>query len=921
MPPQDAPSPTPSVAGKRGRGSTGPSAPRNKRRKGDGTGTPAPDSGAEGNTRKPVNFGVGMVKGREEEWSEPADVKTKINFLDLPTETLYAYLEAHDLLPHWDVSPWSEQACTPPTMAALYTIPPPPPLVPINPEPKEKQPEAEPEAESKPVAVDGEIAEDGMAAPTTRSKTAPLRQATSSSPAPNPAIKRGIMTLADVHAAHAVLAEKANQHWAKGLGGGQNREGETIVNFLYKNKVGHTDALSGDVTAHDLATAPGKEREREPFFGGDTANISNSDAMDIDTNGGESSGVNQSAAVLAGASPSIDPPADGATPVGAGDARMNSNDLHALATTYLASQTHPLVVPSYSSWFSLSTIHPIERRSLPEFFSKRNRSKTPAIYKDYRDFMINTYRLNSGEYLTVTACRRNLAGDVGAIMRVHGFLEQWGLINYQVEPDTRPAPLGPPFTGHFRVTVDTPKGLSNLHPGSKPGTGALGPVNGVKPHPTNLDLRKVIYQSTAKTTKATTEEKAAKAAVEQSNGVAQPQPKSYACETCGADCTRTRYHSLKDGEYTVCPSCYVSGRFPSTMFSGDFVRLDDEVFKHGASGAGPEWTDQETLLLLEGVEMYDDDWKAVADHIVTRSKEQCIAKFLQLPIEDNYLSADPAAQLGPLRYQAGMNGMPFEGAENPVMSVVTFLASAVGPAVAAAAAQSALGELAQSLKRKRKDEDKDKEGEKRAKSEDVKPEAGEGTPAAAEEGSKSKSPEKEATAEAEAADKDGDALSKSSLERAASVALGAAAAKASTLASHEEGRLNALVSRLVAAQARKVELKLALFEKLEDVLEDEKRKLELDRQRLFRDRLSVQKQLVEVERLFARARTEPKAVTPGQVEAVRTALAPNTAEQATRLAPEAEAAAVAELKADSAAPAPTGDGAQPPPPQPSVAQL
>lgn len=80
----------------------------------------------------------------------------------------------------------------------------------------------------------------------------------------------------------------------------------------------------------------------------------------------------------------------------------------------------------------MSSIHPIERRSLPEFFSSRNRSKTPAIYKDYRDFMINTYRLNPGEYLTVTACRRNLAGDVGAIMRVHGFLEQWGLVNYQV---------------------------------------------------------------------------------------------------------------------------------------------------------------------------------------------------------------------------------------------------------------------------------------------------------------------------------------------------------------------------------------------------------------------------------------------------------------------------------------------------------
>lgn len=46
--------------------------------------------------------------------------------------------------------------------------------------------------------------------------------------------------------------------------------------------------------------------------------------------------------------------------------------------------------------------------------------------------MIDTYRLNPTEYLTSTACRRNLAGDVCAIMRVHAFLEQWGLLNYQV---------------------------------------------------------------------------------------------------------------------------------------------------------------------------------------------------------------------------------------------------------------------------------------------------------------------------------------------------------------------------------------------------------------------------------------------------------------------------------------------------------
>jgi len=102
------------------------------------------------------------------------------------------------------------------------------------------------------------------------------------------------------------------------------------------------------------------------------------------------------------------------------------------AGRYLSQQTQEVIIPSYAAWFSMSTVHDVEQKSLPEFFNMKNRSKTPTVYKDYRDFMINTYRLNPAEYLTVTACRRNLAGDVCAIIRVHAFLEQWGLINYQV---------------------------------------------------------------------------------------------------------------------------------------------------------------------------------------------------------------------------------------------------------------------------------------------------------------------------------------------------------------------------------------------------------------------------------------------------------------------------------------------------------
>jgi SWI/SNF related-matrix-associated actin-dependent regulator of chromatin subfamily C len=111
---------------------------------------------------------------------------------------------------------------------------------------------------------------------------------------------------------------------------------------------------------------------------------------------------------------------------------QSKSALENIARSNLIAQTHAIILPSYSTWFDMHQIHPLEKKALPEFFNSRNRSKTPAVYKDYRDFMVNTYRLNPAEYLTFTACRRNLAGDVCAILRVHQFLEQWGLINYQV---------------------------------------------------------------------------------------------------------------------------------------------------------------------------------------------------------------------------------------------------------------------------------------------------------------------------------------------------------------------------------------------------------------------------------------------------------------------------------------------------------
>jgi SWI/SNF related-matrix-associated actin-dependent regulator of chromatin subfamily C len=102
-----------------------------------------------------------------------------------------------------------------------------------------------------------------------------------------------------------------------------------------------------------------------------------------------------------------------------------------------------------------------------------------------------------------------------------------------------------------------------------------------------------------------------------------------------------------------------------------------------------EWTDQETLSLLEGLEMYKDDWNKVCEHVGSRTQDECILHFLRLPIEDPYLE-DDNTYLGPLAYQP----IPFSKAGNPIMSTVAFLASVVDPRIAASAAKAAMEEFA-----------------------------------------------------------------------------------------------------------------------------------------------------------------------------------------------------------------------------------
>ncbi|XP_044765118.1 SWI/SNF complex subunit SMARCC2 [Coccinella septempunctata] len=469
-------------------------------------------------------------------------------------------------------------------------------------------------------------------------------------------------------------------------------------------------------------------------------------------------------------------------------------------------QTHHIIIPSYSAWFDYNSIHEVEKRALPEFFNGRNKSKTPEIYLAYRNFMVDTYRLNPTEYITSTACRRNLAGDVCAIMRVHAFLEQWGLINYQVDTDSRPTPMGPPPTSHFHILSDTPSGLQPVNPPKTPQPSAAK---------TLLDLDR-----TAESKKP-------------ENG----EPISS--------------FGLKLDQYAKKPAA---------------------LRNKSAASMTRDWTEQETLLLLEGLEMYKDDWNKVCEHVGSRTQDECILHFLRLPIEDPYLE-DPEAggALGPLAYQP----IPFSKAGNPIMSTVAFLASIVDPRVAAAAAKSAMNEFA-SIKEEvpaavmdahlknveaSSAEGKydpaanlaltniagtvpDKEEEDKIKKEDVKDEKTEQKKNGDENEEKSAEKEKSEQAETEKEEKmdisepktEKVMIKDSEMQSAAAAALAAAAVKAKHLAAVEERKIKSLVALLVETQMKKLEIKLRHFEELETTMEREREGLEYQRQQLITER-------------------------------------------------------------------------------------
>uniref|UniRef100_A0A7N6BCD8 SWI/SNF related, matrix associated, actin dependent regulator of chromatin, subfamily c, member 2 n=1 Tax=Anabas testudineus TaxID=64144 RepID=A0A7N6BCD8_ANATE len=491
---------------------------------------------------------------------------------------------------------------------------------------------------------------------------------------------------------------------------------------------------------------------------------------------------------------------------------VKGSDLHEDNVT---EQTHHIIIPSYAAWFDYNSVHAIERRALPEFFNGKNKSKTPEIYLAYRNFMIDTYRLNPQEYLTSTACRRNLAGDVCAIMRVHAFLEQWGLINYQVDSESRPTPMGPPPTSHFHVLADTPSSLVPLQPKTSQW----------------CYKHKLCCNNKKKTPYETKQ--------------------NYITWKCRAKC-RLHFHQglemYKDDWNKV--SEHVGSRTQDECIL-HFLRLpiEDPYLEDSASSMGPLAFQPIPFSQAGNPVMSTVAFLAsVVDPRVASAAAKSALE--EVPAARVSGRQDPLYGLE----GSGIAGTGLEEGERPDESSDESKSdsqSAEEKREAKDSKEGAIEEEEKQAENGKKEEEKGRETEGEREADKAESEMGD---------AEKEKDGKEGTEEGQR-DGESDGERKAKVERdvgegnlatAAASALAAAAVKAKHLAAVEERKIKSLVALLVETQMKKLEIKLRHFEELETIMDREREALEYQRQQLLADRQSFHMEQLKYAEMRAR---------------------------------------------------------------------
>ncbi|KAG6957998.1 hypothetical protein JG687_00009640 [Phytophthora cactorum] len=418
-------------------------------------------------------------------------------------------------------------------------------------------------------------------------------------------------------------------------------------------------------------------------------------ATPLDSSASSSAAIAASTTTSAPTPPSLSPGSNAAAPTTLTAVKVSQSTDADPQTDHDDSEgAKAVAVPRCSTWFAMDKINPIEKRMLPEFFAG-NASKTAEIYLKYRNYMVHAYRQQPGVYLTATACRRNLAGDACSILRVHEFLTHWGLINFHVPPHAMPPAV------HSNYALKAAQTTAN--------SADLGPVamlvaakkeNGRRADTplaceacgTARGLEDSFFELTMEAKKKFTSNGAATSA-----GSATPMATGANGKVGEGKEVTVGGFALRPGS-GICEECYIRGAFPEGYDTSDFVLMP--TVANNLSDAA-KWTQEETNLLLEAVsstrsssvkslENEDEgscDWNFVASKVGTKTADECLLHFLEMPMLNQASSQGLGDSIQSLRpFTAG------EALNAPVLDLAA-LVDQVDPMVAKAAAHAAISAI------------------------------------------------------------------------------------------------------------------------------------------------------------------------------------------------------------------------------------
>ncbi|CAL5033961.1 unnamed protein product [Urochloa decumbens] len=254
---------------------------------------------------------------------------------------------------------------------------------------------------------------------------------------------------------------------------------------------------------------------------------------------------------------------------------------------------------------------------LATFFDGKTERRTPEIYLGIRNLIMRKFHLNPEVHLESKDLSELSIGEMDARLEILEFLAHWGLVNFHPFP---------PVAQECKLiesksSADTAEEISLIEKLFHFETvhSYLVPVSKKAEVISPVQFTSLISEPTLSADTIT----AAESSVE------------YHCNSCSVDCSRKRYHCKTQVDFDLCSDCYNEGKFDEGMSKADFILME---YAEIPGSGGSNWTDQETLLLLEALEIFKGkEWGEIAEHVATKTKEQCMLYFLQMPNFDSFL--------------------------------------------------------------------------------------------------------------------------------------------------------------------------------------------------------------------------------------------------------------------------------------------